>query len=61
MIRVFIWLYVLGSVFASGFFIRAQQDFMNLAIGMLLIISALFVFNKRKEIESWLRNASRKS
>jgi hypothetical protein len=48
-------------VFASGFFIRAQQDFMNLAIGMLLIISALFVFNKRKEIESWLRNASRKS
>ena len=56
MIRSLIWFYVFGGVFVSAMFLRAYQDLENLTIGILLLVSALVVYNKRNEIESWIND-----
>jgi hypothetical protein len=37
-------------------FLRAYQDLANLTIGIFLLVSALVVYNKRNEIESWIND-----
>jgi len=55
-IRSLIWFYVFGGVFVSAMFLRAYQDLANLTIGILLLVSALVVYNKRNEIENWIND-----
>ena len=60
MIRSLIWFYVFGGVFVSAMFLRAYQDLANLTIGILLLVSALVVYNKRAEIENWINDRKNK-
>ncbi len=61
MIRSIIWIYILGGVFSSAIFLReGYQDFANLAVGILLLVSALVVYNKRNEIEGWINGKNKK-
>jgi cell division protein FtsW (lipid II flippase) len=60
MIRNLIWFYIFGGVFTSAMFLREYQDFANLMTGILLLVSALVVYNKRNEIESWVSGKGKK-
>lgn len=60
MIRSLIWFYIFGGVFSSAMFLRAHQDLANLTIGILLLVSALVVYNKRTEIENWINGRNKK-
>ncbi|MCX5803048.1 MAG: hypothetical protein NTU69_05870 [Proteobacteria bacterium] len=61
MIRSLIWFYIFGCVFSSAIFLRAYQDFANLTIGILLLVSAFVVYNKRNEIENWINSKDKKN
>ncbi|HOE18342.1 MAG TPA: hypothetical protein PLX02_12385 [Syntrophorhabdaceae bacterium] len=54
MIRGLIWTYILGGVFSSAIFLRDYQNLANLTIGLVLLISALVVYDRRDDIESWI-------
>jgi hypothetical protein len=61
MIRSIIWIYIFGGVFSSAIFLReGYQDLANLTVGILLLVSALVVYNKRNEIESWISGKDKK-
>ncbi len=60
MIRGLIWFYIFGGVFSSAIFLREHQDFANLMTGILLLVSALVVYNKRNEIEKWVSGRDKK-
>lgn len=60
MIRILIWIYIFGGVFSSAIFLRGYQDLVNLTIGILLLVSALVVYNKRNEIENWISGRNKK-
>jgi phosphatidylglycerophosphate synthase len=61
MIRLLIWVYVLASVFASSIFMRNYGNMASLGVGILLLVSALVVYTKRKEIENWFSGKGRRS
>jgi len=61
MIRSIIWIYIFGGVFSSAIFLReGYRDLANLIVGILLLVSALVVYNKRNEIESWINGRNKK-
>ena len=61
MIRSIIWIYIFGGVFSSAIFLReGYRDLANLTVGILLLVSALVVYNKRNEIESWISGKDKK-
>jgi len=59
MVQYFIWFYVFSSIFASAIFMKAINDFISLAMGILLLVSALVVYSKRKDIEKWVNDRNK--
>lgn len=61
MIRNLIWIYIFGGVFSSAIFLRDYQNLVNLTVGIVLLASALVVYDRRNDIEDWISGRDKKS
>jgi len=55
MIGILIWLYILIGIFGAGAFLKPPLEMERTIIGIALLVSALLVYSKRREIAEFLR------